>query len=210
MLQRRRSIISVGGPRLPYDAEIEYLESTGTQFIDTGLTPGDIGSRFIYRTEIQWKTAAHRQLMGAQDINFFGVDTSMRYESYSTMTRTGSTSSFDIVEFVMAYLNRKTYRRFSYINETLSSAAWESNTLFSTNRIVIFGIYTLAGTAINSNFLCLCKIKSFKIYNDQTGDVYFDGIPVRVGTIGYMYDRVSGQLFGNAGTGAFIVGPDKS
>jgi hypothetical protein len=24
-----------------------------------------------------------------------------------------------------------------------------------------------------------------------------------------MYDRVSGQLFGNAGTGAFVVGPDK-
>lgn len=27
---------------------------------------------------------------------------------------------------------------------------------------------------------------------------------------GAMYDRVSGQLFRNAGTGAFTIGPDKS
>ena len=33
-------------------------------------------------------------------------------------------------------------------------------------------------------------------------------IPVRVGNVGYMYDKVSGQLFGNSGTGNFILGPD--
>ena len=27
---------------------------------------------------------------------------------------------------------------------------------------------------------------------------------------GAMFDRVSGQLFRNAGTGAFIIGPDKT
>ena len=36
-----------------------------------------------------------------------------------------------------------------------------------------------------------------------------DFVPVRVGTTGYMYDKVSGQLFGNAGTGDFILGNDK-
>lgn len=29
-------------------------------------------------------------------------------------------------------------------------------------------------------------------------------------TEGAMYDRVSGQLYRNAGTGAFIIGPDKT
>jgi hypothetical protein len=28
-----------GGAKLPYDAEVEYLESTGTQWIDTGIYP---------------------------------------------------------------------------------------------------------------------------------------------------------------------------
>jgi hypothetical protein len=40
-----------------------------------------------------------------------------------------------------------------------------------------------------------------------------DYIPVRVGSgagaVGYLFDRVSGQLFGNAGTGDFTIGPDK-
>ena len=34
-------------------------------------------------------------------------------------------------------------------------------------------------------------------------------IPVRKDGVGYMYDTVSGQLFGNIGTGNFILGPDK-
>ena len=37
-----------------------------------------------------------------------------------------------------------------------------------------------------------------------------DFIPVRKGTVGYLYDRVSGKLFGNAGTGDFVVGLDKN
>lgn len=35
-------------------------------------------------------------------------------------------------------------------------------------------------------------------------------IPVRKGTTGYMYDRVTGKIFGNVGTGSFIIGPDKN
>ena len=29
-------------------------------------------------------------------------------------------------------------------------------------------------------------------------------------TVGYLYDRVSGALFGNAGTGDFMVGTDRN
>ena len=35
-------------------------------------------------------------------------------------------------------------------------------------------------------------------------------IPVRKDGVGYMYDVVSGELLGNAGTGTFTIGPDKS
>ena len=43
---------------------------------------------------------------------------------------------------------------------------------------------------------------------DASGGLLLDFIPVRVGTVGYLYDRVSGKLFGNAGTGDFVLGPD--
>ena len=37
LLNRRRYMGGAKG--LPYDAEVEYLESTGTAYIDTGITP---------------------------------------------------------------------------------------------------------------------------------------------------------------------------
>lgn len=187
--------------------QIEYLQSSGTQYINTGIKPS-IDTRFLYRIEVMWSASNHRQLMGAQNINFFGVDFSLKYDSYNTMTQTGSTSSFDTVEFVMVKLNNKTYRRFTYINETLSTTAWESNSLFSSNDICIFGLLTTDGGEFDSRYACNCKIKSFKIYNDQTDTVYLDLIPVRVGQTGYMYDKVSKKLLGNSGTGNFILGND--
>lgn len=42
----------------------------------------------------------------------------------------------------------------------------------------------------------------------DNGTLVRDYIPVRVGTTGYMYDKVSGQLFGNAGSGSFTYGND--
>ena len=50
------------------------------------------------------------------------------------------------------------------------------------------------------------KIYVVQIWDD--GVLVRDFIPVRVGNVGYMYDRVSGRLFGNAGTGAFGYGND--
>lgn len=50
------------------------------------------------------------------------------------------------------------------------------------------------------------RIYYMKIYENSV--LIRDFIPVRKDGIGYMYDRVSGQLFGNAGTGSFILGPD--
>ena len=43
---------------------------------------------------------------------------------------------------------------------------------------------------------------------EKEGETIRNFIPVRKGDVGYMYDLVSGQLFGNSGTGNFILGPD--
>jgi hypothetical protein len=50
------------------------------------------------------------------------------------------------------------------------------------------------------------RIYWFKVY--LSNELILDMIPVRVGNIGYMYDRLSGRLFGNSGTGEFVLGSD--
>ena len=69
--------------------------------------------------------------------------------------------------------------------------------------------------------LCLFAVNSNgNVGNQMTGRIYRwryweggvlkqDFYPVRVGEDGYMYDKVSGVLFSNQGTGEFIIGPDK-
>ena len=50
------------------------------------------------------------------------------------------------------------------------------------------------------------KIGKTSITIDNT--LVLDFIPVRKNGVGYMYDSISGELFGNAGTGDFILGND--
>ena len=60
------------------------------------------------------------------------------------------------------------------------------------------------------NRLSKSRFYSFSATDVNSDELAVDLIPVRKGTVGYIYDRVSGQLFGNQGTGDFIIGPDKT
>jgi hypothetical protein len=53
------------------------------------------------------------------------------------------------------------------------------------------------------------RIASFSVTDAATGEKIQDLIPVRKDGVGYMYDKVSGNLLGNSGTGDFVIGPDK-
>jgi len=53
--------------------------------------------------------------------------------------------------------------------------------------------------------------KCYKAKMYSSGLLVRDFIPVRKNGVGYLYDKVSGNLFGNdAGSGAFIYGNDKT
>ena len=64
------------------------------------------------------------------------------------------------------------------------------------------------GNTTTNHYPSKGKISYCKLYDNNI--LVRDLIPVRIGAVGYFYDRVSGQLFGNSGTGAFVIGPDKT
>ena len=71
------------------------------------------------------------------------------------------------------------------------------------------GDYTMNIFRHSSNKVPLStKIYYCKIF-DNNDNLVFDGVPVRKNGIGYMYDKVTKRLFGNNGTGNFILGPIK-
>lgn len=200
IIDRRR----VMGGKLPYDAEIEYLESTGTQYIDTGFKHNQ-DTRFVAQMSFvkvkAWKYP-FGSFGGAKDTNkLFCLETNdsgvlgSYYRASKSFGITAQVGTIYTIDF-----NKNVHR----INNT--TITHTADYFASIYNDLIFGCtgYTDIATGGDNKV----RFYYFKIYDN--GVLVRDYIPVRVGQIGYMYDKVSGQLFGNAGTGDFILGPDKN
>jgi hypothetical protein len=192
----------------PYGAEIEYLESSGTQYIQLACNVST-GTYFaaggvivpIYTSE-------------QRDYTIFGADPYSQFEVafYSKNNTTNKITYTSII----GYLGAAGGVGGGWGGEIGTEVSFE----LSTTEKVVNGVHTsisrplkdaitafrIFGGYQNTNRYPI-RIKSF--YIKKGNDTLYDLIPVRIGQVGYMYDRVSGQLFGNAGTSNFILGPDK-
>lgn len=186
-------------PPLPYDAEVEYLESTGTQFVDTEVIPNSetginikvtkLNSQDTYICGLRDTTGNTRWCVG--NVPYYGYGAYADNRSVSTnMTYTAC----------LNYLNNK---KFSVPGHG-DDVSLPTLSFTPSNNIRLFGSAGVSASYAKwTGRMLACKIS-------QGSDVIIDFIPVRIGTTGYMYDRVSGVLFGNAGTGNFILGNDVS
>ena len=191
---------------LPYDSQVEYLESSGTQCIDTlvnadsnlsvELTMANAGTPF---TNVNPCGAILKTPLYRHHLNFvhpggvayyFGKDDSCwRGSGYKP-------ADAEIFMFKVDALS-KTFK--------LGTAlGYFPNDTFDTG--MSYWLFGRNGTT--PPYLASLRLYSAKMWNGNT--LVRNFIPIRVGDVGFMYDRVSGQLFGNAGTGAFIIGPDKT
>ena len=184
---------------LPYDAEVEYLESTGTQWIDTGIALTNASLADV--TWVVEVTNFNDGSMGvfgqtqtaSMYINFYARKIYMR-----NMRQSGgsfaSISGFNTI-------------RFAGGNSYLNGTAVETGIPLNANPTNSMFLFAYNRSNVTRGF-CEARVSSFVV---KVSDVLIaDFAPVRIGTEGAMYDRVSEQLFRNAGTGAFTIGPDKS
>lgn len=194
---------SLLGKGLPYDVEIEYLESSGTQYINTGYvpsTPTKAECAFKGQFDNKRLFGCRKGSMGNNQFDVILYDTSNfgiifriansdNYTFKPTQNNAYYELSFDKAHFTV-----------NGVTTNISNGSY--NTVYP---LLLFGLNN--GGNINPIDLCTAKMYYFKLYEGNV--LILDFIPVRVGQVGYMYDKVSGQLFGNSGTGNFILGPDK-
>lgn len=184
-----------------YDAEIEYLEgdnrTTDKKYsIPIGISPNldkDVwvcSASFLGygATAGCWGTAGNRFAFGRGANGwpdwYFGLG--------NTNNRTGVSLDTLRHTFTLDGPNR----RFG-IDEN-----W-----YSGSGSTVSGNYNIAFfTRNNSTDNVLSRLYWSKYYRD--GILIRDFIPVRVGQVGYLFDKISGKLFGNSGTGKFVLGPD--
>lgn len=187
-----------------YDCKVEYLEVGNiiNSRIDTGIIASDSISIVAqiqvldnyYGFLFDGGNSAGRQELGlvlkgdANEVSF----------RYGNKVVTLMQFTFPTEPFIISSLDNP---RTLVVNGTNISA--DSNTFSSQNSIYLFGVHR---NDFKSGYAKNFRVYYFKMYN--SGTLVRDFIPVRVGQIGYMYDKVSGQLFKNIGSGNFILGPD--
>ena len=183
-------------PPLPYDAEVEYLESTGTQYIDLGITAE---ATDVIQLDMQFtETPSSKGVFGSRKTLSAEKCTLVTGSAGPLRCSIGNSGNINILT---PSLDRHVVV-IDVVNGTASVDGQAAITIGqftqSTVNLHLFTIST-SGTIMSPS--------AMKCYSLSIG-TRMDLIPVRVGSVGYMYDRVSGQLLGNSGTGDFIVGPD--
>lgn len=211
--------VSVGGVTLwekanplPYDAEVEYLESTGTQWIDTGFAPSG-----GYRYEISVSHTTNDARCGCQS------NTSSRtYLELRSATRfrwvIGQGGLTDVTVPSGAAVS-------AYVDCTALKCGIGNTELNIQGRTLATNTFLLFGSrgSISAGGYAM-RIHGAKVYD--SGVLVRDFIPVRVGSganaVGCLYDRLgtgglnpdgtarNDGLYFRQGTGAFVVGPDKN
>lgn len=190
------------GKALPYDAEVEYLESTGTQYISTmliparvhvGLKPIGAATPFYFNAYFGVNNGGSRTTGLASETK--DTLTAINYENYSV--------EFPALwgVFHEVYFDKNTV---SVDGETKSLVTQFGKVDQAIKSFGLFDFPQRKTSSTPKSAISYCKMW------DGEDNLMADFIPVRVGDVGYMFDRVSGQLFGNSGTGAFVIGPDKT
>ena len=203
-------------PRLPNEyQEVEYIESTGTQYIDTGVAPTNktnikLDIEFISGESNKWiPLIAERTKVSAYSgysamfgiwINSNTKEIALNYADTDTAGITGTNGSGRHV-----YSN--TENKF-YLDNTLIKTL-STSSFTSALNLYIFALNELfIGSTKIETRNCTAKLYELKIYDDST--LIRDFIPCyrkSDNEIG-LYDLVNNQFYTNAGTGVFLMGAE--
>ena len=184
---------------------VEYLESTGTQYIDTGLK-GKNGYDFDYKfnsTRIdgtaygiggEWENGKSCYLGLIRDTNYFGYHYQNTNSAIQVQLLTANTDYR-----VQAHLYSG--EQYYILNGTKSAVGTITGTFTSTSNMRLFSIYS------STPLYSYIKMYYCKIWDN--GVLVRDFIPcIDENLTPFMFDKVHNTVYLNAGTGQFKVGPN--
>lgn len=201
-------------PPLPYDAEVEWLEGTGTQYIETGTYPGDnrlIKCRFAASIiQRQLNYFPFWRIQGRTGIGMFQTSANpARWVMAYTPLTINPISTMPDENWHSIELYRDSSSQYLTLDDVTEGISQSPAASISQGQILLFANAPANGGLPSS--VGKGKISSFSVYDTSTNQNLCDFVSVRFTnelgqSEGAMYDRVSGQLFRNAGTGTFTWG----
>ena len=182
---------------------LEYIQSTGTQWIDSGVVATQsIGFEIDFSTENAVSTSGHGTIFGVYtasqnryDFFFYSVTSGGKFLYGGTINNPHLVSGSRI--------------QISFLNNVLTTPNGSENISTQTfNTGKTFAIFGRKGE--NNGVLELSKTDIYALKFYDNGTLVRDFIPCQKpdGTIG-LWDDVNSAFYGNAGTGTFTAGPVK-
>lgn len=181
---------------------IEYIESNSDAWIDTDVFICDLN----YRIECEFmatKFTANGSIFSDYYTETIAVTRLLVNSTDKLMVNyKGSNNIIQIINTINERIITSLTKYKITVNDITYTLSTAENININPTPIILFnrGRDTIIHRDIGA------RIYWFKVY--LFNELMLDMIPVRVGNVGYMYDRISGRLFGNSGTGEFVLGSD--
>ena len=192
---------SSGSPTDGYK-QVEYIESTGTQYIDTGFKPNQ-NTRIIVDMDVLAHTTIY---------SLFGARTSFQSNAFALFSEANNSGYQD--DFGTVYKSKVggTSSGRHIIDKNKNVLSVDGDTVNTSTSSAFSCPYTCALFTINNGGTYMihhqtkAKLYSCQIYDN--GTLVRDFIPcTRNGEAG-LFDKVESKFYANAGTGSFTAGPE--
>lgn len=198
----RRRAMMAGGASAPM-VRVQYLQSSGSQYIDTGIKPTK-DFRYVMTGEFPNTSGATRfggRYAAYQYENC--VDTSSNKFTIRWWNGTNWTPNVQKYAKVIELNGQSKQAKITFADDSVQSVTMQPAATGSTPaNFYLFAINNSSNsTVLYSNGM---KMEGGKLY--ESGVLIMDVVPVRFGTVGYMYDQLNDVVLPKYGV--LIVGPD--
>lgn len=187
---------------------VEYLQSSGTQYVDTGVVPSagmEIGVK-VQRTSNgsdwdgivgAWTQDAVRNAVSMRYNGTAGTKLVPAYGGQPDASTRPVITGGQLVELVLS--------QGSFSVDGTERCTWTPDTSALPSVPFFCFVEDLGGSPWGGRYL---KGRIYYLWMMRDGKFVFDAIPVRNGSTGYLYDFISKRALGNAGSGSFTCGSD--
>ena len=192
--------------------QVEYIESTGTQYINTGFKPNPKTTRVETTFQVTDNTKINQRLFGARK-NYSDVKTmcnifwnSQQMVNAFRVDWVGSASIISSKFSLNTDITMICENNIVTINSVKYKSATDKSTTYLDSEFYI-NVFFDAGNTTSVQSPAYVKWKTFKIYDD--GTLVRDFIPCKnaEGIVG-LYDLVENKFYSNSGTGDFVAGTE--
>lgn len=207
--------VAVSASRIPAEYQaVDYIESTGTQYIETGIVVGSQNIKVNLRYYKSEQATAEEAIVGGDIAGMASAPFEIGFSSTANRLFAFSSSSAAIIDPIVNGNINNLEVEFKESSPYATMNLSNGSTTLTAEKTTV-NSSSISSSTINlfetGNGIAKAKVRlySISIYGNDDTPV-FDGIPCYLkstGTIG-IYDTVSERFFTNNGSGVFLKGGD--